>query len=383
MTSLAAHLRHSRADDHRPLRASSLLCLIALICHSGDRRALEEFHGYRPVFRFRGGPPSLLVKLLDSLRREYATRRLSGDDPSVADRGYDITIDKFTNLPGAPRQGAPVKQSGSDCRLYFGTVLRHGEAWRRSHPSADDLQEETAIARYLQRLVVRHFYLSCLDAKRSLDRTRTRYAWSVGGGVVYVWLPSRLPGNQRRAWLEANIDDPDPARPGETKRVQSIVNLRFGWASTLPLGSKVNRLPTDRAEDAPLRWLLEREVSIRGLAETVADEKANNLARQRDAIRAIGCHNLRRLILRVFEDLSRGCYRDSAVASAFDISKATFSRFAGSRWQTNSKSVVPDLWANTARVLAHHSEFVEMAREAGVWPKIEVIVRADNRRCSP
>jgi hypothetical protein len=117
------------------------------------------------------------------------------------------------------------------------------------------------------------------------------------------------------------------------------------------------------------------------LAETVAGEKVNNLEGQRKAIRALGGPNLRILILRVFEDLSRECYRDSALADAFSLSKATFSRFAGSRWQTNSKSVVPDLWANTAKVLAHHSDFVEMAREAGVWPQIEVIVRAEDLRC--
>lgn len=381
MTSLAVHRQHSRTDEPRPLRASSLLCLIALICRSDDRRALEEFHGYRPVFRLRGGPPQRLVELVDSLREEYAARRVSGNDPSVLDCAYDITIDKFSNLSRTPRQGSPVKQNGSDCRLYFGAALDHAEAWRRSHPSADVLQEETVIARHLQRLVVRHFYLSCLDAKRRGDRTRTRYAWSVGGGVIYVWLPSGLPGNGRRAWLEANVDDPDPARPGEAKRVQAIVDMRLGRVSILSLGHNAHKLPADRAEDAPLRWLLEGEVTTRGLAETVAGEKVSNLEGQRKAIRALGGPQLRRLILRIFEDLSRGCYRDSAVASAFGISKATFSRVAGSRWQTNSKSAVPDLWANTARVLAHHPDFVEMAREAGVWPKIEVIVRADNGGC--
>ncbi len=381
MTSLAAHRLHSRLDEPRSLRASSLFCLIALVCRFDPRQALEEFHGYRPVFRLRGGPSLLLVELVDALREEYATRRIAGHDPSVPDRAYDLTIDKFSNLSGTPRHGSPVKQNGPDCRLYFGAALHHAEVWRRSHPSADALQEETAIARHLQRLVIRHFHLSCLDAKRSGDRTRTRYAWSVGGGVIYVWLPSRLPGNQRRAWLDANVDDPDPARPGEAKRVQAIVDMLLGRVSILSLGHNAHKLPADRAEDVPLRWLLEGEVTTRGLAETVAGEKVNNLEGQRKAIRALGGPNLRGLILRAFEDLSRECYRDSALANAFGLSKATFSRFAGSRWQTNSKSVVPDLWINTARVLAHHSDFVEMAREAGVWPKIEVIVRAEDRGC--
>jgi len=227
---------------------------------------------------------------------------------------------------------------------------------------------------------VRHFYLSCLDARRRGDRTRTRFAWSVGGGVIYVWLPSRLPGSQRREWLEANIDDPDPERPGEAKRVQAIIDLRLGRVSILSLGHNTHKLPTGRVEEAPLRCLLEGEVTARGLAETVAGEKVNNLEGQRKAIRALGGPKLHRLILRVFEDLSRECYRDSELAIAFGISKATLSRFAGSRWQTNSKSVVPDLWANTAKVLAHHSAFVEMARDAGVWPQIEMTVSAEDLR---
>jgi len=381
MTSPVAHRQHSRADEPRPLRASPLLCLIALICRADDRRALEEFHGYRPVFRLRGGPALRLAELVDALRRDYASRRMAGHDPNLPDRAYDITIDKFFNLPGTSQQGSPVKPNGPDCRLYFGAALHHAEAWRRAHPSADVLQEETAIARHLQRLVVRHFYLSCLDANRRGDGVRTRYAWSVGGGVIHVWLPLRLRGHQRRAWLEANVDDPDPARPGEARRVQTVVDRRLGWGSVRSLGRNADKLPSDRAEDEPLRWLLEAEVTTRGLAETVAGEKANDLEGQRKAIRALGGPNLRRLILRIFEDLSHECFRDSSLAEAFGISKATFSRFAGSRWRSNSKSEIPDLWANTAKVLAHHSTFVEMAKEAGVWHQIEVIVSAEDLRC--
>ncbi len=221
MTSLAAHRRHSRTDEPRPLRTSSLLCLIALVCRFDPRRALEEFHGYRPVFRLRGGRSLLLVELVDALREEYAARRIAGNDPTVLDRAYDLTIDKFSNLSGTPRQGSPVKQNGPDCRLYFGAALHHAEAWRRSHPSADVLHEETAIARHLQRLVVRHFYLSCLDAKRRGDRTRTRYAWSVGDGVIYVWLPSR------------------PARHG-SPRPYRLYGAQSGRAYPWPTASSVN-----------------------------------------------------------------------------------------------------------------------------------------------
>ena len=68
------------------------------------------------------------------------------------------------------------------------------------------------------------------------------------------------------------------------------------------------------------------------------------------------------------------------------LSKATLSRFAGTKWsaQTDSgrASFVPDLWRNTARTLAGHPDFVVAAKEAGVWQQVQVVL-SDSSRSTP
>ena len=83
---------------------------------------------------------------------------------------------------------------------------------------------------------------------------------------------------------------------------------------------------------------------------------------------------LKRLVLRIFEELCHGEYNDGKVAKDFGLSKATFSRFAGSRW-TKSGSVTPDLWVNTAQVLSAHKDFKKVAVESGVLGKVEATLK--------
>jgi hypothetical protein len=105
------------------------------------------------------------------------------------------------------------------------------------------------------------------------------------------------------------------------------------------------------------------------LAEAVADEKVKNIQKQRESIRALGKERLEQLILRIFKDLNDGQYKDKEVAEQFGLRKATFSRFAGSRWlQGNS---IPDLWRNTTEVLSTNPTFKEVAINTGVWKDVE------------
>ena len=75
------------------------------------------------------------------------------------------------------------------------------------------------------------------------------------------------------------------------------------------------------------------------------------------------------MVQHIFEKIADDDYHDIAVARMFGLSKATFSRFAGSRWDA-SKRNIPDLWLNTAQVLSVHPDFKETALEAGVWKQV-------------
>ena len=118
------------------------------------------------------------------------------------------------------------------------------------------------------------------------------------------------------------------------------------------------------------------EISLRVLPQAVADEKAGpRLAQLRPAIRRLGGANVRRLILRIFDELADGCYEDKRVSRAFGLSPAALSRFAGTRWESASGSRPPDLFANAARVLAAYEPFTEAAKQAGVWDQVQMTLQ--------
>ena len=134
----------------------------------------------------------------------------------------------------------------------------------------------------------------------------------------------------------------------------------------------------------PLPSAIETQVSVEGLAETVACEKAEQIKEQRPTIRHLGEEKLKKLIRTVFAKLAYGEYVEKDIARRFGLSEATFSRFAGSRWQNSCddtvETLVPDLWRNVAHTLAGHSDFVIAAQKAGVWRQISAVVGAKNKR---
>ena len=236
------------------------------------------------------------------------------------------------------------------------------------------VQREIAAARILQRLTLTHFRLSCLEARRTRNPARTRYAWRLSGGVIYVWLPAALSGPRRRMWLEENIGEVDPGAPGERRRVQAVIDELLGPRVHVPIH---DRQAFDRRQ--PEEVLIQQEVGAAGLARAVAREKADRIDQQRPAIRALGEARVERLVLAAFDALGDDTYQENRIAGAFGLSPATLSRFAGSRWKGRSGGDIPDLWRNTAQVLAGHPDFIEAAEQAGVWPQVRQAAQGRGR----
>ena len=223
----------------------------------------------------------------------------------------------------------------------------------------------------LQSLVTHHFRLACLEARRSADPVRSRYVWQLTGVTITVYMPNALSGRDRAAWLEANVDDPDPTRPGEQARVQAIVDRHLGVPRRFRLAEASVEATAVEASDVTA--LVQKEVTVTGLAEVVAREKAETIGRQRPAIRRLGPDRLADLVRRIFSAVSEGAYEEKALAERFGLSRPTFTRFAGSRWRSG-KAGIPDLWRNVAHTLAGHKAFIETARQAGLWGAVETIV---------
>jgi hypothetical protein len=173
-------------------------------------------------------------------------------------------------------------------------------------------------------------------------------------------------------WLEEHVPNPEPRRPDEKDRVQTIVNDHFPPAGILPLSNLIGPLSPNQIHETVKKS--ETKGVVDTLAKTVAAEKAANIDQQRRAVRRMGPERLRKMILRIFDDLAHEDYNLTQVADRFGLSKSTLSRFAGAKWAGGSGSAkgdMPDLWRNTAQVLASIPLFREMAERCGILPVVE------------
>ena len=341
---------------------------------ASDRAALRELHDARPLFQLENGQPLLLAQFIERLTDTLWARNLAGGDEGLLEYAYDLTVDKYAHIPKDPPGGSRGRQHVPDCRRAFRSFVRVMNELTPSKRSGTAVQDEILAARILQRRVVCAFRLACLDARRAANRGRSRYAWRVNGRVIYVWMPRNIHHLQRRAWLEENVADVDPCRPGERCRVQGVIDDWLGLASHVSIEGSADNLASHRACDSPVHALIEEEVTAQGLANVVAEEKAANIDAQRPAIRALGRSQLKQLILRIFNNLAQEAYEENRLAEAFRLSRATLTRFAGRRWKRDVDGRIPDLWANTAQTLAAHACFMEAAEAAGVWDNVELIL---------
>ena len=362
-------------QSHLDYAQMSLLELIQCITLNSDTDATNELHQNRPLFRYKDDDMLLLMAdYLARLKHRDIAKRWCGGDSMVLEKAYDHALAKFLNIPKeCDNECDSTETEGPDCRYYYEAFYNYATTRLEAKPPANVIEAELMAAKILQRMVMRHFYLSCLECKRQGQDLIRRYGWKINGRTLYIWLPTEMPGRRSHAWLQNNIPDVDPTRPGERDRVQVIVNQLLRRPRIVPLYEMNGKGKNVPARPTSLHTIMEEEISTKGLARTVADEKADNIEQQRPAIRHLGKHRLKDLILRVFDDLASGGYEASDLVSQFRLSKATFSRFAGCKWANNDKSTisfVPDLWRNTAHVLANDQCFVQMAQKANVWKRV-------------
>ena len=90
------------------------------------------------------------------------------------------------------------------------------------------------------------------------------------------------------------------------------------------------------------------------------------------------------MILQIFTLLSAGEFNASRVADQYGISKATLSRFAGNMWFEKTEGEdnfkIPDLWRNTAKILAGNPTFMETVITSGLVGELEDVLDMIKRK---
>jgi len=204
----------------------------------------------------------------------------------------------------------------------------------------------------------------------------TRYQWHLNGDIIIVWMPITITGNKRRLWLEEHIDDPKPSRPGEKYRIQQIIDSELGFGEISHMGDYKYTLSVDHRlkETQPINT--EDGTTVCDIAKAVVEEKARNIHLMRPSVRILGRTKLGKLITRIFEQITEGCYDEKKLAQRFGLSQSSLTRFAGSRWQISANSRPPDLWSNLAHLLAKNGTvFSSVAKACGIWKQVQEVIK--------
>ena len=374
----------SETERLNALRKESTVRLVMHIVEDADRLALRILLETRRLFYLLHEPPLLLPEFIMKLRGRMAMRaNYNADDCKLADCTYDLTLDKYSNFPEPIKKSSkPHKRSLKgmriDCRKYYRAFLSAFRMERKRLKIRTQSQEEFLAGIVLQRLVLRNFFWSRKECERGTPFS-IRYAWVVDGGKIYLHYPSHMTAKEFKAWLNENVTDTNPRAPDEKKWIQSLIDEKLGRGHHVSLDES-GIVRTLKAKEEPCTTDTQEGYMFgRNLADAVAQEKVENIEKLRPGIRELGQNSIRKLVRQIFSALEHGDYELTKMAEQYGISKATLSRFAGSSWFEKMDGAqivtVPDLWENTAVVLAKNPVFLDTVLASGFGDKLKEVLR--------
>jgi hypothetical protein len=407
------NVREPEMTQWNALKKESTISLLRRIVQDSDALALKVFHETRTLF-YRNGKWVRLTEFVRALK-DSSLRGAGEDIPThidmseASDNAYDLTLAKFYNIPSQNLKPLKTDKSASDnngftwnvdCRLYFKQLLKDIDKDLSKKPIISEVDIEEKVASIATRFVIRHFHLSMKESKRR-DTISKRYAWKVGGRIIYLFYPSYLTAKQFRKWLEDNVTDINPDAPDEKNRIQKIIDQKYPCGANIrvddpktfedpeieddpdnenEVGRQFSNRPNPDVPTTDKSWIEDKEGNqfCDSLRLYVAREKSEHLDDLRPAIGSLGKEVVYKLVNRIFTDMAGEGYNLSEVAHSFNLSKATLSRFAGSDWlrgkEKDSDKDIPDLWINTARVLAENTNLMETVKNTKYYGIIDDIL---------
>lgn len=378
-------MKKQELEHWEKLSKESTVSLIRRIVDDSDRLALKVFFETRKLFRIKGEAQLSLGQYIMKLRDNLVpTEECDIDQCNLADCAYDLTLAKYSNFPDHPSKifnSGHYSQKGTkvDCKLYYHAFLNKiqeklGEERRRS-----SLNEESLAGLILQSLVNRNFLLSRRECERS-SQLFVRYVWKVSGKKFTVRYPSYITIKQFKEWLKEYTKDINLLGPDAQSRLQSLINEKIKRSHHIPIDNIKDISDLVQKQGPSLIDVIEGFNFTKDLAETVAQKKVQKIDKQRPAVRRLGKDGIERLIKEIFATLAQGEFKPGQIAGKYGLSRATFSRFAGHEWSDKKKKTkvsIPDLWRNTAKVLAGNPIFMETvisSEFAGRFERIQSLI---------
>ncbi len=347
--------------------------LIERIALHSDGEALNELLSCRKlVWIGKNGVRLLLSDFLWELKQKrfWPFLRIGARERAAEEKldlVYSFTLQKFSVLR---LQAKTADMKGPYCDTRYTRL--HEEIKSRIKPQMHaQLDEETEVARIFRNLVLVEIYFSGLEAYRETERAFERYPWQVPGmKPIQLKRPSSIEAREFKKWLEQNID----FNHLEKEIIQEQIYKRFGFGKHFDF-DEIQEYDTVLAVN-PDPGKDEERAHLETLYEKVADEKSESFQEQRPAIRKLGREKVRQLVLRILDGYVEQGSKDIDIAKEFNLSKATFSRFAGRDWQKSkdgSAMVVPDLWLNMAKMIHRDPYFSEAAIRLGIKEMVDAI----------
>jgi len=378
------HKRPDGKDDLNYDRLSTV-DVIERIAIDRDHNVLHYFLEKRKIFYHTN---RWLV--LSDYIRAHSTTGIPGyilsafvDKEEFGNQVYDLTLRRFTpmyfaNSTSRGKRGSSgtSESTSAGCFKLYYLVLEGMKSWRDENPEATQLEEERQVGILFQGLINWHFCFCIKEAIRKANRLQKRYTWQIENGSVTVYRPVWISVSEFRSWLEEHIDNPDRKRPGEKERIQHLVDVFFSSGGFIPFDTvEEEAYKYPEIYESPVYLESHDETNV--LAHRVAIKKELEIERLRPAIQSLGKENIKRLVLRILNDLADGQYNTSRIIEEFNLSKAALSRFAGIRWNISAESAakqrIPDLWRNVAEVVMSDPESIESAVSVGTKEIVQTI----------
>lgn len=345
--------------------SKSILELCRSIVDKSDPKEIDYLIRKRKILNQETGNAMTVLEYI-----QYLSLKDRAEDRDYVNEYIEYTYHKLTHIPDNNlkcKNGSIKRQI--DCTKFYKRYLDYvtNKLIKGSHKQSVIKQIALCENAFLY-FVKTEYKRSKSDVQYKFSEY-SRYNWKVNGEMIRnLYMPRIIRGRDRTLWLKANIPQPDPRNPGERERVQQIINATpFHTFLHYVKEEKFSSNETDDTHSLSKTFLA--ILRDKGIVEALAREKTHPviLKKQRTSIRNLKEAKLREMIYDIFHMLETKHHCANAIAEKYDLSVATFSRFASTRWnkEPSDSENLPDLWNNLSELLSHDEEFMTVAREYG------------------